>query len=479
MEKQQRVTDVVDRVAMHLDADYLVYGAGAMGMAFVDALLKEKPVKVVMVDRHSQPGGHWNDAYPYVRLHQPSRWYGVNSRILERTDDELELASRSEILAYYEAVMDNMISSGSVQFFPMCSAGDVRSHTFHSLVEPSKTYEVHARAKVVDATYMSVEVPSISDPRQAGRFKVDEGVELVPLNDLTKCGYARQRYVVIGAGKTGMDAVLWLLRNSVDPDRIHWVMPRDSWIVKREVFRISDFLNVVDVMGALDASTSSKTIEEYCLGLEKSGYLTRLDENVQPSQYKCATVSDDEIQQLRRIEHIIRLGRVSHLKKDRIELQKGVVEMAEGALYVDCSTDALATRPSVPVYQGGHITLQSVAVCQQVFSAALLGFVETIDGSDDEKNGLCRPVPHPDVPEDMARCEMQTQLNYMAWTKNAKIAKWIKQSRLWGILKPETAMSWRQTLTFMMKNVHNLSKLKTAEADQLANLTRLAKFGGS
>jgi cation diffusion facilitator CzcD-associated flavoprotein CzcO len=36
----------------------------------------------MMVDRRHRPGGHWNDAYPFVRLHQPSAFYGVNSRIL-------------------------------------------------------------------------------------------------------------------------------------------------------------------------------------------------------------------------------------------------------------------------------------------------------------------------------------------------------------------------------------------------------------
>ena len=34
---------------------------------------------VVMVDRHANPGGHWNDAYPFVRLHQPAAFYGLNS----------------------------------------------------------------------------------------------------------------------------------------------------------------------------------------------------------------------------------------------------------------------------------------------------------------------------------------------------------------------------------------------------------------
>jgi cation diffusion facilitator CzcD-associated flavoprotein CzcO len=63
-----------------IETDYLVVGAGAAGMAFVDALIAACDADVVMVDRRHRPGGHWNNAYPFVRLHGPSALYGVNSR---------------------------------------------------------------------------------------------------------------------------------------------------------------------------------------------------------------------------------------------------------------------------------------------------------------------------------------------------------------------------------------------------------------
>ena len=65
-----------------IEADYLVIGAGATAMAFVDTLVSETAASVVVVDRNHQPGGHWTTAYPFVRLHQPSAYYGVNSRPL-------------------------------------------------------------------------------------------------------------------------------------------------------------------------------------------------------------------------------------------------------------------------------------------------------------------------------------------------------------------------------------------------------------
>jgi cation diffusion facilitator CzcD-associated flavoprotein CzcO len=62
-----------------IEADYLVVGAGAMGLAFIDTLVSETTATVVVVDRNDQPGGHWTTAYPFVRLHQPSAYYGVIS----------------------------------------------------------------------------------------------------------------------------------------------------------------------------------------------------------------------------------------------------------------------------------------------------------------------------------------------------------------------------------------------------------------
>jgi cation diffusion facilitator CzcD-associated flavoprotein CzcO len=53
--------------ARTLETDYLVVGSGAAGMAFIDSLIDETDAQVVMVDRRSAPGGHWNDAYPFVR----------------------------------------------------------------------------------------------------------------------------------------------------------------------------------------------------------------------------------------------------------------------------------------------------------------------------------------------------------------------------------------------------------------------------
>ena len=55
-----------------IDTDHLVIGTGGSVMAFVDTPLDETDAGVQIVDRHVRPGGHWDDAYPFVRLHQPA-----------------------------------------------------------------------------------------------------------------------------------------------------------------------------------------------------------------------------------------------------------------------------------------------------------------------------------------------------------------------------------------------------------------------
>jgi len=133
-----------------LQADYLVIGAGATAMAFVDTLLSESAdATVLMVDRQHRPGGHWNAAYPFVRLHQPSDYYGVASRELSSGGKDLaginagmdSLASGTEVLAHFEQVMQQrFLPSGRVRWLPMSEVlpygpqrSDAQPHGLHSV----------------------------------------------------------------------------------------------------------------------------------------------------------------------------------------------------------------------------------------------------------------------------------------------------------------------------------------------------------
>ena len=100
-------------MSTQLDVDYLVVGAGAMGMAFTDALVDHADARVALVDRRHAAGGHWLEAYPFVRLHQASAFYGVASTLLgggrlQESGPERglqERATRNEICGYFESVL--------------------------------------------------------------------------------------------------------------------------------------------------------------------------------------------------------------------------------------------------------------------------------------------------------------------------------------------------------------------------------------
>ena len=122
-----------------LECDYLVIGSGVTGMAFADELIHGNPdIKVIIVDKRAKPGGHWVDAYPFVRLHQPSAFYGVNSKPLGNGKEDL--VSKFQILAYYELVMEELKSTGQMKYFPQCEyIGDGK---FISLLDDEIKYRV-------------------------------------------------------------------------------------------------------------------------------------------------------------------------------------------------------------------------------------------------------------------------------------------------------------------------------------------------
>ena len=429
---------------IRLEADYLIVGSGAMGMAFADVLVTETDATMVIIDRHHQPGGHWNDAYPFVRLHQPSAFYGVNSRQLGSNAIDTtgwnkglyELATNSEVCAYFGQVMQRQfLPSGRVSYFPLCEyRGAAR---FDSLIS-GEEYEV-AAGKVVDTTYMNVTVPSVSP----APFETADGTHCVPLNDLPRLAGDFERHVIVGAGKTGMDACLFLLAHGQSPDAITWIVPRDSWLLDRANIQPpgdADGGTVAVFDRQFGPIAQAGDLEDVFERMDATGQLLRLDPRVKPTMYRCATVTRAELEQLRRIDDIVRLGHVERIEHDRIVLEHGTVPTSTRTLHVHCAADGLARHPPVPVFEGHTITLQALRTCQQVFSAAFTAHVETTIGDEETKNRICIPVPHPDSDIDFLRTTLGNALNQMEWMTHEELTGWLRNSRLDVFTPSEEAM---------------------------------------
>ncbi|KAK5174542.1 uncharacterized protein LTR77_001622 [Saxophila tyrrhenica] len=418
-----------------LSPDYLVIGAGAMGMAFVDTLLSDTKATIAIVDRYARPGGHWTIAYPYVRLHQPSAFYGVNSRPLgEDRIDQVgwnkglsELATRDEVCSYFSIVMEQtFLPSGRVEYYPKheyVGEGQFRS------VLTNQIFRVGEKTRIVDATWMRVKVPAMGPPA----YEVADDVTLIPPNDLPKITRPWGGYTVIGAGKTGIDACLWLLAHGVDPQLISWIVPRDSWLLERGGIQpgLAFAQKTAASVGAIaQATMEASSPEDWFLRMEAAEQVVRLTDSVWPTMFRCATVSLAELEQIKKIKNIIRQGRVVRIGTNEVMMEQDSYIPVPDTLYTDCSADALAKLEPVPVFRGRNITLQSVRYCQQVFSAAFIAHAEATYDDDSKKNELCRVIPHPDEAMDFLIVSLQSHRNGLRWAAHPKTAAWLSQARL-------------------------------------------------
>ena len=210
-----------------LETDYLVVGAGAMGMAFTDALIDHADVHVTLVDRRHAAGGHWQDAYPFVQLHQASVFYGVASTVLgtgavQQQGPESGLQERGPAVGDPELLRRHPASPlrrlGS-RHLPRRERAPHRRHLPSRHVPGvGRDHRVEVRRRVVDATYLSPTIPATTPPP----FGVADGVDVVAINELATLADAPRRYVIVGSGKTATDGIVWLLANGVHarPDRL-------------------------------------------------------------------------------------------------------------------------------------------------------------------------------------------------------------------------------------------------------------------
>ena len=422
---------------MLVDTDYLVTGAGMSGLAFADALLAEADVEVTLVDRRHAVGGHWVDAYPFVRLHSPSAYYGVNSLPLgeDRVDEDgenagfYERATGGEVRDYFAEVAERLTQTGRVRVLAGHEhiGGGAEGEQVMDL-STGQIHEVAVRRKVVDARYLEASIPATHSPA----FEVAPSARAVPVNDLPAAAGSANSYTILGSGKTAVDACTWLLGNGVEPDRIRWVRPRDAWFHDRTHFQPLDQVGAIMHSLALDAEAGAQAanVEEIFEMLEASGRCVRIDPSQPATMYRGTMLSPRELDALRQIADVVRLGRVRRIGADRIVLERGETETGTGVLHVDCTALGLNNAPAIPIFQDGRIVLQQVRYNSPPFNAALIGFVEAHRDDDVEKNRLCPPNPYAGSVEDWPRMMSRTWRTELHWLSEPDVAAWVAASRL-------------------------------------------------
>ena len=430
-----------------IETDYLIIGAGAVGLAFADTLLDEDPdCHITIVDKHAKPGGHWNDAYPFVALHQPSATYGVNSMELcpDRRDTRghnaglFPLAPHSEILAYYSKLMsERLLPSGRVEYFPLTEYAGSEGKTHHVKgILSGEDHTIEVRRKLVDGTWFKTSVPSTHTPA----FEIAEGTRFATPGDLPglwkDTSDLPDHYVIIGGGKTAMDTGVWLLEAGVPADKIGWVRPRDSWMFNRKLLQpayhaIEDLLKFQTDL--VEAATASETGDEMFEELGKRGTMLRLDESVTPKMFHYAVISEGEVALLRQIKSVYRQGHVTKIEPGAMHFASETVELPHKTLFINCTATAVpfSVRENTrPFFDGDTITLQLAQVPFVPYSAALAAFIEANFETDEEKNALCPPAPLTDSTETYPYAVMANLMSTAILSGNEKVNAWNAKSRL-------------------------------------------------
>lgn len=408
-----------------LDADYLVVGAGAAGMAFADAVTRHADVRVALVDRRPAPGGHWLDAYPFVRLHQASAFYGVASTVLgtgtiQRDGPEAGLHERAgapEVCAYFQRVLEDLVASGRVTFHPGCEyLGD---GAVVSRISGTR-HQAGADCRIVDARYLAPEIPATTPPP----FRVAEGARVVPVGELPAVDIAPPEFVIVGSGKTATDTCVWLLGRGVDPDAICWVRPREPWMLNRAVVQPDPAVFTAMAADVMESAAAAASPDDLFLRLEDAGVMLRIDRSQTPTMAKTPTLAQWELDLLRSIERVVRLGHVRAVERGRIALEQGDVAIHPDAVVVHCAAAGLQYPPLVPIWGADAITIQPVRAGFPCFGAALVGYVEATREDDREKNRLCPPSPLSDTPADWALMQTLGTRASMSFGSEPDIKAW-------------------------------------------------------
>jgi hypothetical protein len=310
-----------------------------------------------------------------------------------------------------------MVASGQVEFFGGCEY--VGDRAFISL-DSGERFEVPTSCRIVDARYLAPDIPAESPPR----FGVVDGAQVIPVNDLVRSELTPSQYVVVGSGKTATDAIVLLLSRGEDPDAICWVRPRDPWMLNRALIQPDPVIYLGMVAEMMRLAGSAASLPELFLQLEEAGIMLRIDRSVTPTMAKAPTLGTWELEMLRTVENVVRLGHIDSLSRGRLDLQHGSVPIAEDALVVNCAADGLKMRPLLPIWQPESITLQPVRAGFPCFGAAIAGYVEATRDDDREKNRLCSPSSLGNTLSDWARMNVLGLQNTASFSSEPDIKAW-------------------------------------------------------
>ena len=221
-----------------------------------------------------------------------------------------------------------------------------------------------------------------------------------------------------------------LLERGVDPDAICWVRPRDPWMLNRAMVQPNPAIFIGMAAEILEIAAGAASPDDMFFGMEEAGVMLRIDRSVTPTMAKTPTLATWELDQLRTIEHVVRLGHIGHVQPGRLVFGEGEVAVAKDAVVVHCAASGLRYRPMVPIWGEDAITLQPVRTGFPCFGAAIAGHVEATRDGDEEKNRLCPPSPYSNTTADWARMQVLGSRASMSFASDPELKAWADTTSL-------------------------------------------------
>merc|ERR1712238_492983 len=262
---------------------------------------------------------------------------------------------------------------------------------------------IRCRKKLV-RLHSNVIVPSMRKPL----FPVHDNVNYITVNDTMTATMSGEytHYVVLGAGKTSLDAIIQLLNNGIDQSFIKWVISRDVWYFIRDQIYPKEKTHYENLSIVLDTLLAATSAKDFLLQMESLGKVARLDSCSQqnfPTVMKGPQISSDDLSLLRTVKDIVRLGRVQAIGDGGVMMfgsadknnHEGLQEVHlssdnSSTVFIDCMVDNFqwySTPKEYKIFETKRINLGPLlAVFNPSFSAALIAYMESNISDDTTKN---------------------------------------------------------------------------------------------
>lgn len=194
--------------------DLVVIGAGISGLnaLYAAADYLPKDASVLLLDQKAAPGGMWNTAYDYVRLHQPHPMFTVGDLKWDWSKPRDYLAARDEVQAHLSSSLSAVrekvnLQTGFQHTVASCDEietdqGPMAEIVFH----PNKNDAAQRTVRAKKAVHASGLNYQLAAPLPLSSQSV---VSIIPQNLRATLNRNQDApVVVVGGGKTGMDTVL-------------------------------------------------------------------------------------------------------------------------------------------------------------------------------------------------------------------------------------------------------------------------------